>query len=58
MLWISDRQFVVVSLQCFEGAYKELSGAMVSRLDYCAGDQRSIPSGAEFPTGIQFWVMT
>ena len=24
----------------------------LSRLKYCAGDQRSIPAGAEFPTGI------
>ena len=31
---------------------KELSGAVVSRLDFCAGDTGSIPGGAEFPTGI------
>ena len=31
---------------------KELSGAVVSKLDYCAGDPGSIPAGAEFPTGI------
>ena len=30
---------------------------MVSRLDYCAGDPGLIPAGAEFLTGIQFWVM-
>ena len=34
------------------------NGAVVSRLDYCAGDLGSIPAGAEFPTGIKFWVMT
>ena len=31
---------------------RELSGAVVSRLDFCAGDQSSIPAGAAFPTGI------
>ena len=31
---------------------KELSGAVVSRLDYCAGDPGTIQTGAEFPTGI------
>ena len=30
----------------------ELSGVVVSRLDFCAGDPGSIPAGAEFPTGI------
>ena len=36
------------------------SGAVVSRLDYCAGDPFSIPAGpgTEFSTGIQFWVIT
>ena len=32
--------------------FKELSGAVVSRLDYCEGDPGSIPAEAEFPTGI------
>ena len=36
----------------------ELSGTVVSRLDYCLGDPGSIPAGAEFTTGIQFWVIT
>ena len=35
-----------------------VSGAVVSRLDYCAGYPGSIQAGAEFPTGIQFWMMT
>ena len=35
---------------------KELSGVVVSRLDYCVGDPSSIPTGAVFPTGIQFWM--
>ena len=35
-----------------------VSGSVVSRLDFCAGDPRSILAGAEFPTGIQFRVMT
>ena len=26
-------------------------------MDYCAGDPGSILAGAEFPTGIQFWVI-
>ena len=40
--------------------HKTLSGTVVtcSRLDYSAGDPGSIPAGAEFPTGIQFWVIT
>ena len=29
---------------------KELRGAVVNRLDYCAGDPGSIPAGAEFQT--------
>ena len=39
---------------------KGIGGAVVSRLDYCAGDPGSIPAGpgTEFPTGIQFWLMT
>ena len=36
----------------------ELSGAVFSMLDFCVDDPGSIPAGAEFPTGIQFWVMT
>ena len=31
---------------------EELSGAVVSMLDYCAGDPGSIPIGFEFQTGI------
>ena len=31
---------------------EELSGAVVSKLDYCAGDPGSIPAVVEFPTGI------
>ena len=31
---------------------EELSGAVVSRLDFYVGDPGSIPAGAEFPTGI------
>ena len=31
---------------------EELSGAVVSRLDYCAGDLGSILAGTESPTGI------
>ena len=27
------------------------------RLDYCVGDPGSISAGAEFPTGIQFWMI-
>ena len=34
------------------------TGAVVSKLDYCESYQGSIPAGAEFPTGIQFWVRT
>ena len=34
-----------------------LSGAVVSRLDFCASDQDSIPGGAEFPIDIQGWVI-
>ena len=33
-------------------AFEELSGTVVSRLDYCAGYPGSIPAAAEFPTGI------
>ena len=31
---------------------QELSGTVVSRLDFCADDLGSIPAGTEFPTGI------
>ena len=31
---------------------QEISGAVVSRLDYGVGDPESIPAGAESPTGI------
>ena len=34
---------------------EELSSAMVSSLDYSAGDPVSIPAVVEFPTNIQFW---
>ena len=36
---------------------KDISGVVVSRLDYCAGVPGSIPAGpeTEFPIGIQFW---
>ena len=37
---------------------KELSGVVVSRLDYCAGDPELTQAGAEFPMHIQFWVFT
>ena len=36
----------------------ELRGAMVSRLDFYAGDPGSIPNRTEFQTGNQFWVIT
>ena len=31
---------------------EELSGAVVNRLDFCAGGPGSIPAGAEFQTGL------
>ena len=52
--YLSHKADAVISHTHFE----ELSGAVVSRLDYCAGDPGSISTGAEFPTGIQFWAIT
>ena len=48
------------ALKTIKTKRKDISGAVVSRLDYCAGYPGSIPAGpvTEFPTGIQFWVMT
>ena len=35
--------------------FMHIGSSVVRRLDYYPG---SIPAGAKFPTGIQFWVMT
>ena len=48
--------FITVKILILQLVF-ELSGAVVSRMDYRAGDPGLIPAGAEFPTGIQFWVM-
>ena len=37
---------------------KELSGAVVNSLDYCAADPIPGLAGAEFPTAIELWVIT
>ena len=42
---------------CTEDKPKDLSGTVFSSLDYCACNPGLIPAGAEFPTGIQFWVI-
>ena len=47
-------QETTIVLNYFEIGSKEVSGAAVSRLDYCMGDPGVFAAGAEFLTGIQF----